>query len=97
MSQSNKPDELEQRELLAFELFAYFHPDARSHSREDMAQAWRSSEEIRKDWREFAAQFAVRLQDVGLDVRLYRTTLLRNALKDLITIPAQAAYEVGKD
>ena len=94
---AEKPLDIELQELLAFELFSQTHPDSTLLSHDDMAKLWRKDPSTRKNWRDFAAQFAIKLNGKGLAVRVKKSTAVHQALKELITIPEQPAYKLGDD
>jgi hypothetical protein len=97
MNPEDKPDALEIREMLAFELFTILDKESNDFPREHFAQKWRAQPEIRKAWRQTAETLEAFLEEAGLGFRIKRTPDFRKALKAVITIPERAAYRIGDE
>lgn len=80
--------EIMAREILAFQLFA---EDTRQSP--DVEADWRSDEGTRVQYKGKADALLRELEDAGVKVSVSATKRAETFLTDLITVPAQKAYD----
>jgi hypothetical protein len=99
----DKVTELELQELFAFEVFIHYSAwgvDSDLSTRSPLSESmftWRSTPELRHIWRERAALLLGSMGSVGISIRSRKTSDIREALRQLMTIPERPAYTLGDE
>lgn len=98
---TNKATDAEILEVLAFELACQFYFDNGRVARDRVGELWRDPKFFwdddllfRDHWRACALPLLAALQKAGVRVRAGNSRLVKESLREIVTVPARVAYEL---